>query len=122
MLAVVSTLPRQWARLAYKRYSRHNRFGDASTLALQSRGGWNADLTRALGYALLIPVFPLLGYMGLDQTGISAWLVAQGWIPQAILGEGFGHVGLCFSLHYVIAALRSLWSGLRVMGLNAPGG
>lgn len=58
---------------------------------------------------LLAPLFPMAGYLLLDQTGISQFFVQQGFIPSAVLGEGFGHVGLCFSFHYVLNALKLLF-------------
>lgn len=61
---------------------------------------------NGLKYAVLVPVFPLMGYYLLDQTGVSSLLMTYGIIPQAILGEGFGHVGLCFAIHYVIKSLQ----------------
>jgi hypothetical protein len=69
----------------------------------------------ALKYFLLVPVFPFLGYWLLDQTGCSAWLVSSGFVPQAILGEGFGHVGLCFSIHYLFSGLHAIWKALSLM-------
>jgi hypothetical protein len=63
---------------------------------------------------LLIPIFPLCGYVLMDQTGISHALVQSGLVPRAILGEGFGHVGLCFSIHYLATAIQCLWKGFRV--------
>lgn len=62
----------------------------------------------ALKYFLLVPLFPLLGYYLLDQSGFSQWLIAVGVIPAEILGEGFGHVGLCFSIHYLFSGLREI--------------
>lgn len=72
-------------------------------------------LMAALKYLVLVPVFPLLGYYLLDQTGVSHWLVSQGLIPARILGEGFGHVGLCFSIHYVFTALGELLKAARIL-------
>lgn len=68
----------------------------------------------ALKSILLVPVFPLLGYWFLDQTGFSEWLVGTGFVPSAILGEGFGHVGLCFSIHYLFTGLRSGWKAISL--------
>ncbi|HEY9687073.1 MAG TPA: hypothetical protein V6C52_08880 [Coleofasciculaceae cyanobacterium] len=62
---------------------------------------------------LLIPVFPVLGYYGLDQSGVSDFLVSHGLMIREILGEGFGHVGLCFSLHYVMNAAGALYKACR---------
>jgi hypothetical protein len=59
-------------------------------------------------HLLMAPVFPMAGYLLLDQTGISHFLVQAGWIPKIVLGEGFGHVGLCFSLHYVVNAVKAV--------------
>jgi hypothetical protein len=66
----------------------------------------------ALKYFLLVPLFPLLGYYLLDQTGVSQWLITVGVIPGQILGEGFGHVGLCFSIHYLFNGLREIGKAL----------
>lgn len=66
----------------------------------------------ALKYLLLVPLFPLLGYYLLDQSGFSQWLIQMGIVPQAILGEGFGHVGLCFSIHYLVSAACAVWKAL----------
>lgn len=65
-------------------------------------------LMAALKCFILVPLFPMAGYYLLDQTGFSHWLVVQGLIPERILGEGFGHVGLCFSIHYVFTGFREL--------------
>ncbi len=62
---------------------------------------------------LMVPVFPMAGYLLLDRTGISHAMIQSGLIPKAVLGEGFGHVGLCFSLHYVIHAVQDIYYGLR---------
>lgn len=69
----------------------------------------------ALKCFLLVPVFPMLGYYLLDQTGFSHWLVTQGLIPARILGEGFGHVGLCFSIHYVFTGFREVYRAVRLL-------
>lgn len=69
----------------------------------------------ALKFFLLVPLLPLLGYWLLDQTGVSQWLVEVGIIPGAILGEGFGHVGLCFSIHYLFNGVRSSWKALKAL-------
>ena len=71
----------------------------------------------ALKCFLLVPVCPLLGYYLLDLTGFSHWLVTQGLIPARILGEGFGHVGLCFSIHYVFTGVREFYRALRFLWL-----
>ena len=67
-----------------------------------------SHLMLGLRALLMVPLFPLLGYWLLDQTGVSQSLVAAGVIPQPILGEGFGHVGLCMSIHYLIQGGQSL--------------
>lgn len=77
---------------------------------LSIRYGWLAF--RAI---LLVPALPLMGYWLLDQTGFSQWLIATGIMPAAILGEGFGHVGLCFSIHYLFTALRFGWKALALV-------
>jgi hypothetical protein len=33
---------------------------------------------------------------------------------KAIVGEGFGHVGLCFSIHYAFYACRCFWKAGRL--------
>lgn len=73
------------------------------------------EFLSALKFFLLVPLFPVAGYCLLDQTGVSQFLVGHGVIPQPILGEGFGHVGLCFSVHYVFSGLRSLVKGLGLL-------
>lgn len=75
----------------------------------------NAEFLAALKFFLLVPLFPVAGYCLLDQTGVSQFLVEHGAIPHPILGEGFGHVGLCFSVHYVFSGLRSLVKGLALL-------
>jgi hypothetical protein len=67
----------------------------------------------ALKSFLLVPIFPLAGYWLLDQTGISHAVVKAGLMPSAILGEGFGHVGLCFSLHYILDGMKALIKGAQ---------
>ena len=69
----------------------------------------------ALKAFLMVPLFPVLGYCLLDQTGFSQTLVKTGFIPTAILGEGFGHVGLCFSLHYVLDGFRGVIKGVQAL-------
>lgn len=64
---------------------------------------------------LLVPLFPMVGYICLDQTGISSALSDAGLIPHAILGEGFGHVGLCFSIHYFATAIQLAWKACKQM-------
>jgi hypothetical protein len=63
---------------------------------------------------ILVPIFPMLGYYLLDQSGLSHWMVVHGLIPDRILGEGFGHVGLCFSIHYVFKGLRQLFRAGKI--------
>ena len=63
---------------------------------------------------ILVPIFPMLGYYLLDQSGLSQWMVVHGLIPARILGEGFGHVGLCFSIHYVFKGLRQLFRAGKI--------
>jgi len=72
-------------------------------------------LRSACTYLILVPMFPLLGYYLLDQTGFSHWMVSHGLIPAKILGEGFGHVGLCFSIHYIFTAIRDLFRAFRLI-------
>ncbi len=68
----------------------------------------------ALKSFLFVPLFPLLGHYLIDQTGISQWLIATGIVPAQILGEGFGHVGLCFSIHYLFTGLKAVWKMLAL--------
>jgi hypothetical protein len=68
----------------------------------------------ALKFFLLVPLFPLLGYYLLDQTGFSQWLITAGVIPGQVLGEGFGHVGLCFSIHYLFNGLREIGKAIHI--------
>jgi hypothetical protein len=69
----------------------------------------------ALKCFFLVPVFPMLGYYLLDQTGFSHWMIVQGLIPARILGEGFGHVGLCFSIHYVFTGFHEMFRAFRAI-------
>lgn len=80
-------------------------------LLLKATSSYWAEAGRNL---VLVPIFPLCGSLLLDQTGVSASLVQSGLIPQSILGEGFGHVGLCFSIHYLAAALQCVWRALQL--------
>lgn len=105
MLTTVIQLPQRVAGLqdaAQKQMSR-----------LTFRQWLNTDWGHFTKSVILIPVFPVLGYYGMDQTGVSAFMVQQGWMPHQVLGEGFGHVGLCFSLHYVVNAGRFLYKACR---------
>ena len=70
-------------------------------------------LKKAARNLVMVPVFPVIGYVLLDQPGISQYLMQHGIIPKAVLGEGFGHVGLCFSLHYVIHAVKTIGNATR---------
>ena len=72
-------------------------------------------LLEALKCFVLVPIAPLVGFYLLDQTGFSHWLIVQGFIPKQILGEGFGHVGLCFSIHYVFTGVRELFRAVRLI-------
>ncbi|MEM0952097.1 MAG: hypothetical protein AAGI66_08160 [Cyanobacteria bacterium P01_H01_bin.74] len=74
---------------------------------------WQSDGLNALFYALLIPVIPFLAYFLLDKTGVSLWLVQNNIIPKVILGEGFGHVAFCFSIHYCIQSIQYLLTCLK---------
>jgi hypothetical protein len=68
----------------------------------------------ALKSFLYVPLFPLLGHYLMDQTGISQWMITVGIVPAQILGEGFGHVGLCFSIHYLFNGLKAVWKMLTL--------
>ena len=67
---------------------------------------------ESLKNMLMIPVLPAIGYLGLDATGISGFLTQDSAALKTILGEGFGHAGLCFSLHYVLSAGWHFWKGI----------
>lgn len=82
--------------------------GESFAVTRQAR---SAHFVSALKSFTLVPLFPFLGYYLLDQTGVSLQLVNMGLIPKAILGEGFGHVGLCFSIHYIFTGARDLGKG-----------
>lgn len=69
----------------------------------------------ACKHFLYVPLFPLAGHYMLDQSGLSQWLMAVGIIPAQILGEGFGHVGLCFSIHYLFTGCKALWKALQLL-------
>ncbi len=71
-----------------------------------------AHFKLSLKNILLIPVLPLIGYFCLDATGVTDMVIHHNPIMQRIMGEGFGHAGLCFSLHYVLQAGRHFWLGL----------
>ena len=58
---------------------------------------------------LMIPVLPVIGYYAGDATGFSDFIGSQGDALHRVLGEGFGHAGLCFSLHYVLSAGWHFW-------------
>jgi hypothetical protein len=64
-------------------------------------------LRQGLINAAKVPVLPILFYYSLDATGVTDALAANGEAWSRILGEGFGHAGLCFSIHYVINAAKS---------------
>lgn len=84
-------------------------FNASRRVALTARYG-----KIALKSFLYVPLFPLLGYYLMDQTGISQWMIATGIVPAQILGEGFGHVGLCFSIHYLFNGLKAVWKMLTL--------
>ncbi|MBY0404885.1 MAG: hypothetical protein K2X66_13375 [Cyanobacteria bacterium] len=67
---------------------------------------------KGLKNLILVPVLPLSMYYGLDATGVTDFLGDKSEAMKRILGEGFGHAGLCFSLHYVFNAGKSFWQAL----------
>jgi hypothetical protein len=69
---------------------------------------------KGLKNIAMIPVFPLVGFLSLDYTGVTEFLANQSEALKQILGEGFGHVGLCFSVHYFINAGKSFWKALKL--------
>jgi hypothetical protein len=68
---------------------------------------------EGLKNVLYVPILPAIGYLGLDATGVSSAIAADSAALKAILGEGFGHAGLCFSLHFVIKAGWHFWKTIR---------
>jgi hypothetical protein len=90
----------------------NNRFS-AQRVSFNKSGMVQTEFISAAKFFLLVPLCPVIGYFLLDQTGFSGFLVRQGLIPHAILGEGFGHVGLCFSVHYVFNGVKALIKGLN---------
>lgn len=87
------------------------RFSEQIDAPPQKMVGVKTEFLSALKFFSLVPLFPLLGYYLIDQTGLSHAMVMQGLIPREILGEGFGHVGLCFSIHYAFSGIQSLIKG-----------
>ncbi|MBY0449979.1 MAG: hypothetical protein K2X01_05075 [Cyanobacteria bacterium] len=71
------------------------------------------SLRYAAKNALLIPVLPLAGYWGLDATGVTETIASHSPMMERILGEGFGHAGLCFSLHFVLQAVQGVYYALK---------
>ena len=70
-------------------------------------------LKRGLKNLVMIPILPLSGYFLLDATGVTNLLIGHSPMMTRILGEGFGHAGLCFSLHYVFESVKYFYKGLR---------
>lgn len=91
------------------------RFSQDVSTPLKKEGESKSEFLSALKSFLLVPLCPLLGYYLVDQTGISHAMVVQGLIPQEILGEGFGHVGLCFSIHYAFNGVQSLFKACQAL-------
>lgn len=77
------------------------------------KGYRKGQLMKALRNILLIPVLPFIGYFGLDATGVTESIAQKSPAMERILGEGFGHAGLCFSLHYVMGAGSHLWRAAK---------
>ncbi len=71
------------------------------------------SLCYAAKNAILIPVLPLAGYWGLDATGVTETIASHSPMMERILGEGFGHAGLCFSLHFVLQAVRGVYYAIK---------
>ncbi|MBX2860868.1 MAG: hypothetical protein KTR14_06520 [Vampirovibrio sp.] len=57
---------------------------------------------------LKFPLPPLIGYFLLDATGVTASIAQVNPVIFKIMGEGFGHAGLCFSIHYFVQAASHL--------------
>jgi len=72
-------------------------------------------LVKALRYALLVPVLPLVGYFAFDATGLTSLMIGHNTMLTRIIGEGFGHAGMCFSLHYVFQSGKHLWKSLQLL-------
>ena len=87
--------------------------------AIQSGAGIHCTLQRkrhlkeALKNVLLIPVCPAIGYFCIDATGLTYLITAHHPALIRIVGEGFGHAGLCYSLHFVFKACRHLWQAIK---------
>lgn len=83
-------------------------------------------LKSALKNILLIPIPPAIGYLLFDKTGITAQISHLHSSLHNIIGhEGFGHVGLCFSVHYLVNAGRDIWNALKLpilVKINKPKG
>jgi hypothetical protein len=71
-------------------------------------------LTKALRYGLMVPVLPLAGYFLLDATGLTNLIIGHNTILARIIGEGFGHAGMCFSLHYVFQSGKHFWKSVQL--------
>jgi len=74
-------------------------------------------LKLALKNLVMIPILPATLLIGLDQTpgmsvSITDYIAHDNPAMTRVLGEGFGHAGLCFSLHFVFNAGRHLWKSI----------
>ena len=86
-----------------------------TTVALPSRTTERKlYLIKGLRNICLIPVLPLVMYLALDASGFSSFLASQSDMLKRMWGEGFGHAGLCFSLHFVLDASKSFWKAWRL--------
>lgn len=60
---------------------------------------------------LLIPLFPIIGYFAFDAPGITDRITERSAPMSRIMGEGVGHIGACFSAHYLVNSLAHLYKG-----------
>lgn len=58
---------------------------------------------------LLIPIPAIAGYLTLDATGLTDLAAGASPAVERILGEGFGHAGFCYGLHYAARAGHLMW-------------
>ena len=63
---------------------------------------------------LMVPVAPMIGYLLFDATGVTAAIAGMNPVLHQILGEGFGHVGLCYSAHNVLTAGKAFFRAFQV--------
>ncbi len=80
---------------------------------LERREARKAHFLQCLKNFLMIPVVPLVGYFCLDQTGVTALMTQHSPMMHHIMGEGFGHIGACFSLHYVFKSFSHFGKAIK---------